>query len=121
MISEPKKSIDLVKAQSVAAVSQTRYDGSMKTATIPSVRVDPEFRDEVERVLRKDETLSQFVEAAVRASVRQRKDQAEFVARGMRSLADARKSGEYFDAGEVMRRLRAKLDAARAQQHSRSR
>jgi hypothetical protein len=93
----------------------------MKTATIPSVRVDPEFRDEVERVLGKDESLSQFVEAAVRASVRQRKNQAEFVARGMSSLANARKSGEYFEAGEVMRRLRVKLDSAKARQDPRSR
>lgn len=97
-------------------VSQTRYNLDMKTATIPSVRVEPEFRDEVERVLGKDESLSQFVEAAVRASVRQRMDQAEFVARGMSSLASARKSGEYFDAGEVMRRLREKLDSARTRQ-----
>lgn len=86
----------------------------MKTATIPSVRVEPEFRDEVEKVLGKDESLSQFVEAAVRASVRQRKDQAEFVARGVGSLTRARRSGEYFDAGEVMQRLRAKLDSAKA-------
>lgn len=102
-------------------VSQTRYNLHMKTATIPSVRVEPEFRDEVERVLGKDESLSQFVEAAVRASVRQRMDQAEFVARGMSSLASARKSGEYFDAGEVMRRLRAKLDSARTRQDPRAR
>jgi hypothetical protein len=93
----------------------------MKTATIPSVRVDSEFRNEVERVLGKDESLSQFVEAAVRASVRQRKDQAEFMTRGLQSLANARKSGEYFDAGEVMRRLRMKLSAAKAQRASPSR
>ncbi|MCR8959795.1 prevent-host-death protein [Variovorax sp. S2] len=90
----------------------------MKTATIPSVRVDSEFRKEVEQVLGKDESLSQFVEAAVRASVRQRKEQHEFMARGLQSLADARESGEYFDAGEVMRRLRMKLSAAKAQRAS---
>ncbi|MDP9604174.1 prevent-host-death protein [Variovorax gossypii] len=84
----------------------------MKTATIPSVRVEPEFRDEVERVLGEGETLSQFVEAAVRACVLQRKSQAEFVARGMKSLASARRSGEYVEAGEVMQRLRAKLESA---------
>lgn len=97
----------------------------MKTATIPSVRVEPEFRDEVEKarrregekVLGKNESLSQFVEAAVRASVRQRKDQAEFVARGVSSLRSARKRGEYFDASEVMRRLRAKLDSRRPGKH----
>lgn len=84
----------------------------MKTATIPSVRVEPEFRDEVERVLGEGETLSQFVEAAVRACVLQRKSQAEFVARGMKSLASARRSGEYVEAGEMMQRLRTKLESA---------
>ena len=84
----------------------------MKTATIPSVRVEPEFRDEVERLLGEGETLSQFVEAAVRACVLQRKSQAEFVARGMKSLASARRSGEYVEAGEMMQRLRTKLESA---------
>ena len=84
----------------------------MKTATIPSVRVEPEFRDEVERVLGEGETLSQFVEAAVRACVLQRKSQAEFVARDMKSLASARRSGEYVEAGEMMQRLRTKLESA---------
>jgi len=90
----------------------------MKTATIPSVRVEPEFRDEVEQVLGEGESLSQFVEAAVRACVLQRKSQAEFVARGMASLADARRSGEYVDAGEVMHRLKSKLGSAKKRQNA---
>lgn len=93
----------------------------MKTATIPSVRVEPEFRDEVERVLGEGETLSQFVEAAVRACVLQRKSQAEFVARGMKSLASARRSGEYVEAGEVMQRLRTKLESAAKKQQGAAR
>lgn len=86
----------------------------MKSATIPSVRVDPAFRSEVEQVLGKDESLSEFVESAVRASVRQRQNQSEFLARGRRSLADAKKTGVYFDAGVVLNRLEAKLAAAKA-------
>jgi hypothetical protein len=88
----------------------------MKTATIPSVRVEPKFRDEVEQVLGKGESLSQFVEAAVRACVLQRKSQAEFVTRGMKSLASARRSGDYVDAGEVVDRLKAKLESAKKRQ-----
>lgn len=88
----------------------------MKTATIPSVRVEPEFRNEVELVLGQNESLSQFVEAAIRASVHQRKSQAEFLSRGIRSLADARDNGVYFDAGEAMQRLKAKLAAAKSRQ-----
>jgi Arc/MetJ-type ribon-helix-helix transcriptional regulator len=96
-----------------------RYTFAMKTATIPSVRVEPEFRAEVEQVLGEGESMSQFVEAAVRACVSQRKSQAEFVARGMKSLASARRSGEYVDAGEVMQGLRSKLTTAKRQSAAR--
>jgi hypothetical protein len=85
----------------------------MKTATIPSVRVEPEFRAEVEAVLGEGETLSEFVEASVRASVERRRAQAEFVARGLRSREEARRTGEYVDADVVVDGLQRKLDAAR--------
>lgn len=90
----------------------------MKTATIPSLRVAPEFREEVEQVLGQNESLSQFVEAAIRASVHRRKSQAEFLARGARSLAAAKESGESFDAGEVMQRLKRKLASAALQRQT---
>lgn len=85
----------------------------MKSATIPSVRVDPEFRAEVESVLGQGETLSEFVEASVRAGVHHRRVQAEFIARGMRSRDEAHRSGEYFDADTVIGQLQLKLDMAR--------
>lgn len=86
----------------------------MKTATIPSVRVEPELRAEVESLLGEGETLSEFVEASVRASVQRRRVQAEFLAWGLRSLDQARRSGEYVDADVVIGELQRKLDAARA-------
>lgn len=85
----------------------------MKTATIPSVRVEPEFRAEVESVLGEGETLSEFVEASVRASVERRRAQAEFIARGLRSRDEARRTGQYVDADVVVASLQRKLDAAR--------
>lgn len=88
----------------------------MKTATIPSVRVEPEFRAEVEAVLGEGETLSEFVEASVRATVERRRQQAEFIARGLRSRDEARRTGEYVDAEVVVEALQRKLDAARAKQ-----
>ena len=86
----------------------------MKTATIPSVRVEPELRAEVESLLGEGETVSEFVEASVRASVQRRRHQAEFIARGLRSLDNARRSGDYVDADRVVAGLQRKLDAARA-------
>ena len=85
----------------------------MKTATIPSVRVEPEFRAEVESVLGEGETLSEFVEASVRASVERRRVQAEFIARGLRSRDEARRTGQYVDADVAVAGLQRKLDAAR--------
>ncbi|QCB44903.1 YlcI/YnfO family protein [Hydrogenophaga sp. PAMC20947] len=85
----------------------------MKTATIPSVRVDPEFRAEVESLLGDGETLSEFVEASVRATVQRRRVQAEFIARGLRSRDEAQRTGDYVDADVVIEQLQRKLDAAR--------
>lgn len=86
----------------------------MKTATIPSVRVEPEFRAEVESVLADGESLSEFVEASVRAGVDRRRAQAEFIARGLRSRDEAKRTGDYEDADAVVAKLQRKLDAARA-------
>ena len=90
-----------------------RYTFLMKTAAIPSVRVEPSFRAELEAVLADGETLSEFVEASVRASVERRRVHAEFVARGLRSRDEARRTGDYVDADVVLEGLQRKLDAAR--------
>ena len=90
-----------------------RYIDIMKTATIPSIRVEPELRSEVDSLLGESETVSQFVEASVRAAVQRRRHQTEFIARGLRSLEQARRTGGYVDAESVVQRLQGKLDAAR--------
>ena len=85
----------------------------MKTATIPAVRVEPQLRDEVESLLGEGETVSEFVEAAVRASVQRRRAQAEFIERGLRSRQEAHRTGDYVDAEVVVDALQRKLDSAR--------
>ena len=92
------------------------YIETMKTASIPAVRVAPELRAEVEALLGEGETLSEFVEASVRASVQLRRVQAEFVARGLRSLDQARRTDTYIEADAVADALQRKLDAARLRQ-----
>ena len=86
----------------------------MKTSTIPSIRVEPELRQEVERVLAEGESLSQFVEASVRDSVRRRLSQAEFVERGLASLEDARRSGNYVSVDALVTKLESRLAKARS-------
>jgi len=94
---------------------------AMKTATIPAVRVEPELRAEVESLLSEGETVSEFVEASVRATVLRRRNQAEFIARGLRSLEAARRSGVYVEADAVVQTLQRKLDAARKRKPAKSR
>lgn len=86
----------------------------MKSASIPSIRVEPELRQQVEAVLTDGESLSEFVEKSVRDGLRRRQAQAEFVARGMASLASAKASGEYVDVADTLVKIDAMLAAARA-------
>ncbi len=101
-------------AATAEGVVQLRYSAHMKTATIPSVRVEPEFRDEVESVLAEGESLSEFVETSVRASVERRRVQAEFIARGLRSRDDGKRTGHYVEADDAVAALQRRLDTARA-------
>jgi predicted transcriptional regulator len=85
----------------------------MKTATIPSLRVDPELRHAVEKALHNDETLSSFMEQALREQVKRRKLQNEFIARGLASRDKARQTGEYYDADDVLASLDTMLSSAK--------
>jgi hypothetical protein len=87
----------------------------MKTASLPSLRVDPELRAAAESVLKDGETLSAFVENSVKAQIHYRRTQAEFIARGLASREEAKRTGVYFDAEFVHAELRAMLDAKKAE------
>jgi predicted transcriptional regulator len=91
-----------------------RYTFEMKSSTIPSVRVEPELRDQLERVLQDGESLSAFVEASVRDTVHRRLAQAEFVARGLASIESAKRSGRFVSTTAVLSKLQTRLDKARA-------
>lgn len=84
----------------------------MKTATIPPLRVHPELRQSAEAVLQEGETLSSFVEEAVRRNVAYRRAQQDFIARGLAARDAARASGEYTDAAEVLDKLSKRLAQA---------
>lgn len=87
---------------------------TMKTASIPSLRVDPELRHAAESVLRDGETLSSFVEQSLRANIEHRRVQQEFIARGLASRNEARRSGEYIPAEDILRELDDLLARAEA-------
>lgn len=90
-----------------------QYTHPMKSATLPAVRVDPQLREQVERLLRDNETLSEFVEASVRESVNRRLAQTEFVARGLASLERALKTGDFVPAETAIQGLKDKLAKAK--------
>lgn len=77
----------------------------MKTANIPSLRVEPELRHAVETALRDDETLSSFMEQALREQIKLRQLQDKFIARGLVSRDNAKRTGEYYDADDVLNSL----------------
>jgi predicted transcriptional regulator len=85
----------------------------MKTTAIPAVRVSPALREAAEALLREGETLSAFVEDAVRRNVELRQAQKAFVERGLESAVRARKSGSYVSAATVMGKLTRRLERAR--------
>jgi predicted transcriptional regulator len=85
----------------------------MKSATIPPLRVTPDLRADVESVLKDGETLSNFVEESLRSEIHHRKAQQEFIARGMASRENTKKTGVYFSKEEVLDSLQNILDNAK--------
>ncbi|MCQ4323800.1 hypothetical protein NAV26_02320 [Pseudomonas stutzeri] len=86
---------------------------SMKTATLPSIRVQPELRQAAEAVLKPGETLSSLMEQALRQSIAARQDQEDFIKRGLASASRARSTGRYLPAGDVLATLEERLQQAR--------
>ena len=86
----------------------------MKTATIPPVRIDPSFRQDMEQSLGKGETLASLVETAVRSEVTRRQIQSEFVRRGSAAISRTIATGDGMPAEVLITKLKTKLDSARA-------
>jgi hypothetical protein len=87
----------------------------MKSAAIPQIRVEPELRAELEAVLRPGETITAFVEEAVRKAVAYSRMQAEFHARAEIASKAYHETGDVIPVAEVLDGLQAKLDAKRRQ------
>lgn len=81
----------------------------MKTATLPSLRVEPELRQAAETLLQQGESLSALMEKSLRAEVNRRRDRAEFIARGLASRDEARRTDIYYTVDESLAHLDAVL------------
>jgi len=84
-----------------------------KTSTIPPLRVNEEVRAAAEAALMEGETLSGFVLEAIQFNIQRRALQQEFVARGLAARDEARRTGKYVSADEVLAGLDKTLARSR--------
>lgn len=85
----------------------------MKTSSFPSLRVEPELREAAESVLHEGETLTSLIETSVRETIQRRRQQEEFIARGLRAREEIQRTGITHAAEAVHSELQRRLDARR--------
>lgn len=90
----------------------------MKTANLPSLRVEPELRQAAEEALLEGESLSSLIESSLREEVNRRRMQAEFIARGLAAREESRRTGVYYTVDEVMGSLRDILESAKTKKRA---
>ena len=84
-----------------------------KSSTIPPLRVNEAVRTAAEAALMEGETLSSFVLESIQYNIQRRVMQQEFVARGLVAQNEARRTGKYVSADEVLAGLDKTLATAR--------
>lgn len=99
--------------EAIALVTQKQYIASMKTAVIPQIRVEPELRADLESVLQRGETLTEFVEASVRNAIAFRRMQTQFHERAQAASEEYHRTGVSVPVEAVLERLQSRLDAKR--------
>lgn len=75
----------------------------MKTALLPATRVSPALRRRLEGLLEEGETVSAFIESAVRRQAELREAERAFIERGL----VAEQQGEWVTPEQVVRAVRA--------------
>jgi len=81
----------------------------MKSAMLPPLRVEPSLRKAAVSVLHEGESLSAFVEQAVRSSIETRTLQREFVASGLAAEAEADRDASWVSASSALGHFKAQL------------
>lgn len=73
-----------------------------KTSTFPPLRVNEEVREAAEAILVEGETLSGFLLESIQYNIQRRALQHEFIARGLSARDEARQTGKYVSAAEML-------------------
>lgn len=116
----PDLAIDGRSAKNASQLQRTGCP-AVKSATLPSLRVEPELREAAESMLQEGETLSGFIEASVRETIQRRRVRAQFIAPGLASREQAKRTGVYIDADVVHAELAKKLAHARTRLQKKAR
>jgi len=83
-----------------------------RSATLPPIRVAPETKASLEAVLREGESLTQFIEGAVRREVEFRAEQNAAIARAKKALRSADKGAGLLTAEEFLAGMAQRAEAA---------
>lgn len=84
-----------------------------RSATLPPIRIAPETKAELEAVLREGESLTQFIESAVRREAEFRAEQNAAVARAKKALRNADKGLGVMSADDFLAGMTRRAQAAR--------
>ena len=84
-----------------------------KSSTIPPLRENEEMRAAAEAALLEGETLSGFVLESIQYNIQRRAKQQKLVARGLVARDEARRTGKYVSADEVLAELDKTLARSR--------
>lgn len=85
-----------------------------RTATLPPIRIAPETKARIEAVLRKGESLTQFIESAVSKEAEFRAEQSAAVARAKKALRSAEKGAGLMTADDLLSGMQQRAEAAQA-------
>lgn len=85
-----------------------------RSATLPPIRVAPETKASVEAVLREGESLTQFIEGAVRREAEFRAEQNAAIARARQALRAADQSAGLMTAEDFLAGMQQRATAAQA-------
>jgi hypothetical protein len=83
-----------------------------RSATLPPIRVAPETKASLEAVLREGESLTQFIENAVRREAEFRAEQNAAIARAKKALRGADKGAGLMTAEDFLAGMKQRADAA---------
>jgi hypothetical protein len=86
----------------------------MNEAVKPSVLDDEDFHAAAESVLREGETVADLIDRSARAEVEYRREQADFIARGLAAREHMARTGISYTTDEVLGMMREIRDEAKA-------